>query len=138
MTPYVIRENSLSFLSDPELRREGDWEADVSVSPVPVMTRAGLRLPTLAMVVEARSGFVFCAQVFAAGEPEAQALGDALIEGMRRYRQVPAVVAVRPGFDQALAPLGAALGARVAVRSAMGSLVRARDSLMSAMERSPR
>jgi hypothetical protein len=131
---YEIKEGVLAGLTESGPRRGGQWEADVFPAPIPLRTKAGVCFPPVALVVETGSGFVLCAKVREPGEPEAKILGDALIAAMVEHRQVPALVAVRPGLETILAPLGGMLGMRVEVSGGMETLASAWKSLTARMK----
>ena len=135
MELYSLKEGAIAAVTARDPRRDGQWEADVFPSPVALRAKAGVCFPPLVLIVETGSGFVFCAKVLEPGADEARILGDALIEAMREHRQIPSVVAVRPGFDAALSPLSAILATRIEVRNNMGTLAAAWRSLLAAMKK---
>lgn len=134
MDLYEIKEGALAELTGSGPRRGGEWEADVFPAPVPLRTAAGVCYPPVALVVEAGSGFVFCAKVLEPGDHEAKILGDALVSAMVEHRQVPSRVAVRPGLEKVLAPLGGMLAMRVEVSGGMETLAAAWASLTARMK----
>ena len=135
MELYALKEGAIANLTAREPRRDGQWEADVFASPVPLRTKTGVCFPPVVLIVETGSGFILCAKVIESGACEVQILGDALIEAMRQHCQVPAVVAVRPGFDEAFSPLSAMLAMRIEVHNNMGTLAMAWRSLLAAMKK---
>ena len=134
MDLYEIKEGALAELTASGPRREGDWEADVFPSPIPLRTKAGVCFPPIALIVEVGSGFIFCAKVLEPGETEAKILGDALVSAMVEHRQIPALVAIRPGLEKILAPLGGMLSMRIAVSGGMETLAAAWKSLTARMK----
>ncbi|MEK7389554.1 MAG: hypothetical protein AAB036_07640 [Elusimicrobiota bacterium] len=135
MDLYCVKEGVIAELTALEPRRDGQWEADVFVSPVPIHAKAGVCFPPLVLVVETGSGFILRAEVLEPGLTESVILGDAIIESARQHRQIPKIVAVRPGLDASLAPLAAMLGVRIVVRNGMDSLATAWRSLSEKMKK---